>query len=171
MTISDLLNPIPYLYLKSLLMKNILSLLILFFLGACCTPGPEDAAAVLMDADRDFSVWSVEHGSNSAFKTFCADEAVMLRDNSYPICGKTAIDSLFSRRPDSLFTLSWEPSAAFLARSGELGYTYGIWTYTVKGDSGTQAQGTYVTVWTKTANGWKWSLDSGNDGLTPSSAN
>ena len=58
---------------------------------------------------------------------------------------------------------SWEPLDGRIAASGELGFTYGI--YTIKRDSVVQ-KGTYISVWKKDENGkWKYILDSGNEGL------
>ncbi|MFZ5941540.1 MAG: YybH family protein [Bacteroidota bacterium] len=148
-------------------MKNLFLLLSLAILAFSCKPPAGTSARAILDADRDFSAYSVLHGSDSAFMKFCADSAVLLRDNSDPLCGFSTIRQLMMAQPDTSFTLSWEPLKAELAASGELGYSYGIWTYTPKADTASKSYGTYVTVWKKTGGEWKWVLDTGNDGLAP----
>jgi len=71
-----------------------------------------------------------------------------------------------SKRPDSTYTLRWEPMYARAAESGELGYTYGTWELKINADSSNISRGTYVTIWKRQPNGeWKYVLDSGQDGL------
>jgi ketosteroid isomerase-like protein len=50
-----------------------------------------------------------------------------------------------------------------IAQSGELGYTYGFWTFIAQKDT---SRGTYLTIWKKNAMGqWKYIADTGNSGL------
>ncbi|WP_321308767.1 DUF4440 domain-containing protein [Marinifilum fragile] len=117
----------------------------------------------ILQVDEEFSDFSVKHGMKKAFYVFADDSAVMLRENSYPIMGKEAIKQLFSNTNDSGFSLSWKPSFAEVAHSGDLGYTYGIYHYTTPD---TITKGTYVSIWKKGLDGkWKYVLDSGNQGL------
>ncbi|MCT4604223.1 MAG: hypothetical protein N4A59_15145 [Marinifilum sp.] len=123
----------------------------------------EQSKQEILDADQEFSNYSVTNGMNEAFYAFADDSAVILRKNSYPIVGKEQIQKLFSKRNDSLFTLSWQPSFVDVANSGDLGYTYGI--YKLK-TADTIMQGTYVSIWKKGADSkWKYVFDSGNQGL------
>jgi ketosteroid isomerase-like protein len=118
----------------------------------------------LMSTDIEFSDMSVEKGFDQAFVHYCADDGVLLRPNNLPIVGKEAVGLAMkeARRPG--LKLSWEPSFVNVAKSGELGYTYGI--YSVKSSSDSLlAQGTYVTIWEKNNGAWKFKLDSGNEGL------
>lgn len=80
-----------------------------------------------------------------------------------PITGKQAITNIYEKADTSGIRFSWEPLAGDIAQSGELGYTYGI--YTLQVDT-TIEKGTYVSIWKKDENGnWKYVLDSGNEGL------
>lgn len=122
----------------------------------------------LLKADMEFSRLSEEKGSNYAFTEFASDSAVLLRKNSYPVAGKSAIVELLSKHSDASFTLVWKPLFADLAESGELGYTYGTYEVksTDKNDSKASGSGTYVTIWKKDKDGnWKFVLDAGNEGL------
>lgn len=117
-----------------------------------------------MEADQAFSRLSSEQGMNQAFETYCAKDGVILSPGSMPIAGKEAVTELLGKRDDSVFELTWEPLYAKVARSGELGYTYGIFTRRLE-SSGEVMQGTYVSVWIKEDGAWRFVLDSGNEGL------
>lgn len=116
----------------------------------------------LKTADRNFSSLSKEKGMKYAFLNFIDTSGVLLRPNSYPVEGRKAIQLLQSIK-DSSFQLIWEPLFAQASATGEMGYTYGIYTST---SNNTKEQGTYVTIWKKQKDGsWKFILDSGNEGL------
>ncbi|MGE5429525.1 MAG: YybH family protein [Syntrophomonadaceae bacterium] len=121
---------------------------------------------LLLKTDIEFSRLSEEKGSNEAFLTYAADSAVLLRKNSYPVEGKSAITSLLTARPDTGFVLIWKPMFADAASSGELGYTYGTYEVRTPGGIKSVGEGTYVTIWKKDIQGkWKFVLDAGNEGL------
>ena len=152
-------------------MKNILFFaIILLMLVACKNYGKKDprsdafAKIEMMDADRAFSKMSAEKGMKTAFIEYLDSNGVLLRPNRLPIAGADAIDFLIQQN-DTDFTLTWEPRNGTVAKSGELGYTYGIYALrpSVKD---TIIYGTYVSIWKKEADGtWKYVLDSGNEGL------
>lgn len=125
------------------------------------TPDPE----ILKNVDRAFSMLSLEKGMNHAFESYIAESGVVLRNNSLPIVGKELVITSQFSRPDTTFRLTWEPMDADIARSGDLGYTYGTYLISsMKGDS--LGTGTYVSVWKKQADGsWKFVFDAGNEGL------
>lgn len=133
---------------------------------SCTKSNKISTSGVLMQVDRDFSALSVKNGMFKAFLRYIADEGVILRDNSFPSKGKETLASYYAGKPDTSFVLSWEPIFEKLAESGELGYTYGIWTNRIK-STNQVSKGTYVTVWLKQDDGtWKFILDSGTQGLT-----
>jgi len=116
----------------------------------------------MQQADVDFSNVSKEKGMRKAFLEYLEDDGVLLRPNHYPILGADAIEFISSVN-DSSFSLTWRPSGADVAQSGDMGYTYGV--YTLK-SADTTLHGTYVTVWHKNKEGkWKFVLDTGNEGV------
>ncbi|MBS1510271.1 MAG: hypothetical protein JST86_05480 [Bacteroidetes bacterium] len=123
-----------------------------------------DEKRKLMEADMAFSNLSAAKGMKAAFIEYLDSNGVLLRPNNFPIVGADAIDYLLQLN-DSAYTLIWEPKNGAIARSGELGYTYG--EYRLKPSSkDTVIFGTYVSIWKKQADGkWKFVLDSGNEGL------
>jgi len=147
--------------------------LILFFLMSvlylsCSTPlDMEKEKQALINADTEFSKLSEEKGMNEAFFTYLAKDGVLLRPNSLPIEGIEAIKERLSKSPDDNFTLTWKPSFADVSKSGDLGYTYGIYEFKTTDQNSIPliAKGTYITIWKKQMDGtWKVVLDTGNQG-------
>ena len=139
--------------------------LFFFVLAAFTTPGKADVEKemeAMKQADIAFSKLSEQKGMRTAFLHYLDSNGVLLRPDHHPITGKEAFHFLQNIN-DSSFTLTWAPERGEVALSGDLGYTYGLYTYTTKD---TTLQGTYVSVWKKQKDGsWKYVLDSGNPGV------
>jgi len=132
--------------------------------------GIEKGKQELINTDLEFSKMSEEKGMQAAFLAYWDENGVWLRPNSYPVVGKNKIKELYKNKSDKGFTLTWKPSAADIAESCDLGFTYGIWEmkYVNKEGKTETEHGTYATVWRKDSSGkWKMALDRGNDGLEP----
>lgn len=122
------------------------------------------SADEIINADRAFSDMSRQVGMKKAFLEYIDNEGILLRPNHLPVVGAEAIDFL-SLLNDTAYTLTWKPAKAEIAKSGELGFSYGIYELTTKD---TTLKGTYITIWKKQSNGaWKFVLDSGNEGISP----
>ena len=121
----------------------------------------------LLELDAAFSRLSIEKGAGAAFAAYLADDAVFLPIGENLVSGKDAIVKYFS---DGESTLAWKPLKAEVAKSGELGYTYGTSELTTKDKDGkTQSRYyKYVSVWKRQKNGdWKMVLDIGNQSPAP----
>jgi len=120
----------------------------------------------LLKTDVAFSQLSDEKGRNEAFIEYAGDDATFLRPNSLPVTGKDTVINLFKSHPDTGFILTWIPIRAEVARSGDLGFTYGTYNVDVKGIG--KEEGSYCTIWKKDKDKkWKVALDIGNEGLKP----
>jgi len=118
----------------------------------------------MMEADRAFSKMSEEKGMKTAFIEYLDSNGVLLRPNRLPIAGADAIDFLIQQN-DSDYTLTWEPRNGAIAKSGDLGYTYGVYALRPS-QKDTVFYGTYVSIWKKQKDGsWKFVLDTGNEGI------
>ena len=118
----------------------------------------------LKQTDIEFSNHSIKNGMKAAFLTYLHDEGVMLRKNSMPVVGFEKVAELLSG-DYSQTQLSWKPSFVKVAKSGDLGYTFGTYDMLNKLNN-EHSFGTYVTIWEKDSQGdWKMILDSGNEGI------
>lgn len=115
----------------------------------------------IMNADMAFSDMSRQVGMKKAFLQYIDNEGTLLRPGRLPIVGADAIDYL-SMLSDTAYTLSWKPAHAEIAKSGDLGYTYGTYLLILED---TTLTGTYVNIWKKENDGeWKFVLNSNNPG-------
>ena len=124
----------------------------------------EDKKAEMIAAEISFSKFSELKGTRKALMEYIDSEGVLLRPNIMPLVGADAIDFI-SQANDTAYTMIWQPKGGKIAESGELGYTFGIYSVTPKYKDSIM-QGTYVNIWKKQPDGsWKLLLDSGNEGI------
>lgn len=107
---------------------------------------------------------SEKNGMHAAYIDYIDSNGVLIRNNAQPLVGANAIDYII-RQEDSDITFSRKPRHAELSKSGELGFTYGI--YAKKYHSlDTILYGSYSSIWKKQSDGkWKLLLDSENEGV------
>jgi len=123
-----------------------------------------DYKPAMIQADRDFSLLSQEKGMKYAMIQFIDGRGVLLRPNTLPMVGGNAINFI-SQGNDSSYTMTWEPNGGSIAKSGELGYTYGVYSLKPR-NKDTVFYGTYVTIWKRQTDGnWKFALETGNEGI------
>jgi hypothetical protein len=124
--------------------------------------GPAATLASAMQADRDFSAFANKEGvgMGEAFGTFMDPRDSYLIAPGTMTKGAEAIRAEFATWPADL-TMSWEPDGGEGAASGELAVTTGRYKRTRNG--AVVAEGRYVTVWKKGAEGvWKGVMDIGS---------
>ncbi len=118
----------------------------------------------ILNTDREFSAMSEEKGLRLAYAEFIDSNGVLLRPGSLPLIGGYAMDFI-TQSNDTSFAMTWRPDNATVSSSGDLGYTYGVYSLKPNG-SDSIIYGSYVTVWKKQPNGkWKFVLQSGNEGV------
>lgn len=111
----------------------------------------------LVEAERSFAAASLAKGTRAAFLEFLADDSVLFRPG--PVPGKKWIEE----HPASPTLLTWEPTFADVAQSGDLGFTTGPWEIRPSSpkDNPT-AYGHFVSVWKRQSDGaWKVVVDLG----------
>jgi ketosteroid isomerase-like protein len=108
--------------------------------------------ATLTALDQSLSRQALATGFDSALLERLADDAMLLDQKAHSKAA--AITSLNAEA--RLMTYSWEPLEAKIARSGDLGYTWGAFRRSAKDDDQSAATGLYVNVWKRQADGsWK----------------
>jgi ketosteroid isomerase-like protein len=127
----------------------------------------EDAAAErLLQVDKEFAQASEAKGAQEAFALFLAEDAMQLPGGAQPVFGRKAIVESMG----SGYVLKWEPKKAEVAKSGELGWTWGTFELHMKDGEGKPVvrYGKYVNVWRKQKDGkWKVIVDLGNPSPPP----
>lgn len=136
-----------------------LSLNVAFAFQSSSTGG----SAKLLQLEADFMRATAERGLDG-FMSYFADDAVTLPDGGGIASGKEEIRRALSPWGSDV-SLTWIPLKAYMAASGDLGYTYGTYVFKANGKDGNPVthRGKYTTIWKKQSDGsWKAALDIGN---------
>ncbi|MEA2205120.1 MAG: hypothetical protein QOE77_1896 [Blastocatellia bacterium] len=112
-------------------------------------------AESLMKLDRDFLAQATAGELARAYLDYLDVHARLHRDGSLPFTDRRAIRSFFMSRNSQM---TWDPIAADVSRSNDLGYTYG--RYELRASGSPAEKGYYVRVWKRSRSGaWKIALD------------
>jgi len=126
-----------------------LLLLLLPILAPSCTSkiDLEKEKQNLLKTDIEFSKTSVEKGAAEAFYFYLAEDAVQLPAGLPPIVGREKIRESMSG--SSKAVLKWEPVKVEVAKSGDLGYTWGNYEISWQGEEGKTEKlyGKYLNIW------------------------
>ena len=124
-------------------------------------PDPEKWKTEILDAEKAFAQMAADSGVAKAFVHFAADGAVLQRGNTI-VSGKNEIRQYFDAQTLQDVSLQWSPDFVDVAGSGDLGYTYGKYTFSAVDASGSkvEANGIFHTVWKRQPDGqWKFVYD------------
>src|SRR5688572_32103629 len=103
-------------------MKRLCTLILLLMLGSLLiaqTPGKSSPITTMVETERAFARASKEKGSNAAFREFIADDGILFRPKA--VKGKEWLIAHPPPPSDKRPWLHWEPSFAFMAKSGDMG--------------------------------------------------
>ena len=103
-----------------------------------------------------------KEGIPKAFLMYAADDAVLLRGEKL-IIGKESIRASYKSLEKSENTsLTWSPDFVNVSSSGDLGYTYGRYVYSVTDSLGNtkSSEGVFHSVWKRQPDGnWRFVWD------------
>ena len=117
----------------------------------------------LLEIDRAFAKTAEERGVGVAFGEFAAPNALVL-DDGHPRVGPAAARQAFTFPQGE--TLTWSPTRAAIATSGDLGLTIGDGTYRTA--SGQSFHSKYLSIWKRQPDGsWRYAADLGNSRPAP----
>ena len=133
---------------------------------AACNPDHgedlrEKAKREILEAEGVFQQMAKEKGMREAFVFYADENAAIIRGERL-IKGKKAIQAWYDKRSGTTMELNWTPDYADVSASGDLGYTYGHYIFTIIDSTGTrkEGKGVFHTVWKKQADGtWKYVWD------------
>ena len=153
---------------KNIGMKYLLKFALLTCLLSCSPKTETDNHSIeqwkneIMETELNFAKMAKAEGIKEAFLHYAAHDAVLLRNRKL-VAGKPAIQSYFENQPfDPTASLSWKPDFVEVANSGDLGYTYGQFTFSFIDSTGQtiENKGIFHTVWKRQPDGtWKYVWD------------
>ena len=123
----------------------------------------------LIQTDKDFSEFSVNNGAGEAFNQYLTENALALPAGKNPVQGLKDIYIMMKKNQEN-YTLEWSPQNGEVAKSGELGYTWGTYILSYKDKNGEEQKnyGKYLNIWKKQPDGdWKVAVDIGNSSPKP----
>jgi ketosteroid isomerase-like protein len=146
-----------------------ISLVVVFLLTRCGSNGSGDssnnkqkAVEEIQLAEKNFQNMTVEKGIIEAFVFYADSNAVMKREKDTLIFGKEAIRKYYSSPSYANASVTWSPDFTNASEDGNLGYTYGKFTWLIKDSTGktTESKGVFHTVWKRQSDGsWKFVWD------------
>jgi ketosteroid isomerase-like protein len=138
--------------------------------GCNSAPPPVDTKAAADAVRAADAAWSKAAGAMdvATVVSYYADDATVLPPNSPIVNGKAAAQQAWATILVPGNSLSWTPTTAVSAASGDIVYTQGTYTASIKGPDGKAVAdtGKYLAVWKKQADGsWKAEEDTWNSDL------
>jgi len=114
-------------------------------------------------AENAFAKMAAEKGVQQAFVFYAAEDAVIKRGNDSLVRGKVGIGNFYATDFFKRALVVWAPNFTDAAESGDMGYTFGNFTWQLKDESGKlieERKGIFHTVWKKQKDGtWKYVWD------------
>jgi ketosteroid isomerase-like protein len=146
-------------------LRLILAVLAMSLFGAATARAAEPTTAdQLIAIDKAFSDYAAAHGTAEAYREYMdPTDSREFAGGKEPARGAAAIYLAQGGDKPSTGLLAWTPSEALPSASGDMGVTWGHWTYTPADKTRKPVTGLHVTVWRKDAAGhWKGLVDIGN---------
>ena len=130
---------------------------------SACASHPLATVSDLIATDRAFSDYSAQHGPHAAWDKYLDDAAVDMSAGRDFVFGKATTLRGFEDFPGTA-SLTWTPIDGKIAKSGDMGYTYGRYVMTRStGSKSHVSHGKYITIWKRQADGsWRVVFDGGN---------
>ena len=142
------------------------TLIVMGLYGCVAPPQPapdrEALTEELRQVESDFAKRVADKGIREAFTFYAAEEAAIIR-NERLIAGRDSISASYAAAEGSNISLTWAPEKIDVAASGDLGYTYGKYTFIRRDSAGREqarSTGYYRTIWKRQPDGsWRYVLD------------
>ena len=122
----------------------------------------ETARQQITAAEADFAKMCADKGIAEGFTFFADSNAVIKRGNDSLIKGKQGIKNFYSASRYANASVTWAPDFVEVSEDGDLGYTFGKYTWQAKDSTGkvNEFRGVFHTVWKKQKDGsWKYVWD------------
>ena len=117
---------------------------------------PAKARAELQNAEREFSKTSAQRGAVEAFLSHAAPDVRVLRNQKQPLIGRK---SAVAAMTPLAIEWTWTTQFADVSKSGDLGYSYGLYEMRDKTKNSVNEAGNYLRVWKRVNGEWKVIID------------
>lgn len=108
----------------------------------------------LLKIDRTLSEDSVKNGLSNTYRLKASPDIRVYRNGSLPIIGQAEALALVYAKGE----MAWTPRGGDVSRSGDLGYTHGVYEITDTTKKVIE-RGSYVRIWKVEFGGWRIVLD------------
>ena len=130
-----------------------LPLLLVCVLAAGCAPPPfrsqQDALATMVQTEMAFAQVAARAGTRAAFLRFLSDDGLLF--GPQPVNGR----QFWEGQPAARDTLTWQPSYAQIAESGDYGFVTGPYEWRFGRPGAAPERGVYVNVWRRQGERWR----------------
>ena len=147
---------------------KLIVLILLFFVLVFCrckqtmvASKRENAIQEITKAEDDFAKLCAKEGLQKGFAAY-ADDSANIRSNDSLISGKQAIEDYYGQPFFKNVSLQWKPDFTDASESGEMGYTFGHYTFKLTNNNSKkkESKGIFHTVWKKKNGVWRFVWDS-----------
>ena len=144
--------------------KALLLIICLVFVSCQSNQGKETAdkaKAEIVATEKAFAAMAKKDGIGAAFAYYTAEDAA-INYNDKLIKGRNDIKAHYADKKYTEAKLEWSPDFVDASTAGDLGYTYGNYTYIKKDSTGKTETftGIFHTVWKKQSDGtWRFVWD------------
>ncbi len=142
-------------------MKYLWSLLSIVFFTTACTNKQQEAIKGIEATEIAFNLMVAEKGVAAGFSFYAAEDAVKYLGDTL-IFGKQNITNFYKNQPKQHIQLQWKADFVDASVSGDLGYSYGKYSFKLTDSLGNEHQsaGIFHTIWKKQKDGtWKFVWD------------
>ena len=115
----------------------------------------------ILRAESQFAEMVAKEGMTKAFEYYAAEDAIIMREGKM-VQGKEKIKAYIENEPFTNIKLKWVPDFVDVAKSGDLGYTYGQFFFSAIDSTGevVSFKGSFHTIWKKQPDGtWRFVWD------------
>ena len=117
-----------------------------------------DDSIALTDLDRETSTMSASQGITETYRHYLLNDSRLHRAQLMPLVEKISILNFLDQQQWT--KVSFEPIAAGVAQSGDLGYSYGQYSLRKKTAASALEKGYYARIWKRDGKGnWKIAMD------------
>lgn len=103
----------------------------------------------IMNVDLAMNNLAAKEGFFKTLLLYAEDSVIIPNEGRLPLIGKASVEKIWEGKSGTT-QISWYPYKALASSSGDMGYTFGFWTF--KGKD-TTTYGNYCTVWHKQKDG------------------